>query len=137
MTMTTKKRIGIAIFAPFGIALFIFIGGEIVLHLWNWLAPTLFGWRQITFWQAIGLLALCRILFGGWGGGGRRSEGRRRIKERMDERWEKMTPEEREKFRQGWRGRCSGFAAPTGEAEEPASTSRSQGTGTPFSFLFF
>jgi hypothetical protein len=39
MTMTTKKRIGIAIFAPFGIALFIFIGGEIVLHLWNWLAP--------------------------------------------------------------------------------------------------
>jgi len=42
-------------------------GGEIVLHLWNWLLPSLFGWREITFWQAVGLLALCRILFGGFG----------------------------------------------------------------------
>jgi len=107
-----RKRIGIAILAPFAIALFIWIGGELVLHLWNWLLPTLFGWRQITFWQAIGLLALCRILFGGWsshGGHGPRSNIRRRINERMDERWERMTPEEREKFRQGFRGRCSPF----------------------------
>ena len=37
---------------------------------------------------------------------------RRRMKERMDERWERMTPEEREKLRQSWRGRC-GFG-PTG-----------------------
>ena len=78
------------------------IGGELVVHLWNWLLPTLFGWRQISFWQAIGLLALCRILFGGFGGRGfQRSNFRRR----MAERWEQMTPEEREKFRQGLRGR--------------------------------
>ena len=55
---------------PVLIALFILIGGEAVMHLWNWLLPTLFGWRQITFWQAIGILALCRILFGGLGGRG-------------------------------------------------------------------
>jgi len=115
-----QKRLGIAVLAPFAIALFIWIGGELVMHLWNWLAPTLFGWRQITFWQAFGLLALCRILFGRWGGGhhGPRSNMRRRIKERMDERWEKMTPEEREKFRQSWRARCGGFAEPTGETKE-------------------
>ena len=53
-----------------GDALFIVIGGEVVMHLWNWLLPPLFGWRQITFWQALGLLALCRILFGGIGGRG-------------------------------------------------------------------
>ena len=47
--------------------LFTSIGGEIVRLLWNWLLPPLFGWRQITFWQALGLLALCRILFGGFG----------------------------------------------------------------------
>jgi hypothetical protein len=81
-------------------AVFIAIGGEIVMLLWNWLAPALFGWRQITFWQAIGLLALCRILFGGFRGGGPRS----RIRQRMAERWEQMTPEEREKFRQGLHG---------------------------------
>src|ERR1700680_3703326 len=84
--------------AILGILLVIFIGGEVVLQLWNWLLPTLFGWRQITFWQAIGILALCRIVFGGFGGHGfHRSNFRRR----MAERWEHMTPEERERFRQG------------------------------------
>ena len=95
--------------APIGFAVFIFIGGEIVMHLWNWLAPELFGLRQVTFWQALGLLLLCRILFGGFGlGGGGSQSGPRR---KMGERWEQMTPEERERFRQGWRGRmgfCSG-----------------------------
>jgi|SRR5580658_3178333 hypothetical protein len=119
--MTKKKWLALIFIGPPAIGLFIWIGGELVMHLWNWLAPTLFGWHQITFWQAFGLLALCRILFGSHGfRGSHRSEGRRRIKERMDERWEKMTPEEREKFRNSWRGRCAGFAAPTGETKEPA-----------------
>jgi hypothetical protein len=96
------------------IALFVLIGGELVMHLWNWLLPPLFGWKLITFWQAVGLLALCRILFGGVSGRGlHRSNFRRRMSERWQERWMKMTPEEREKFRQtGWR--C-GFRAPAGE----------------------
>jgi hypothetical protein len=114
--MRKKKWIAIIFLAPLGIALFIWIGGELVMHLWNWLLPTLFGWRQITFWQAFGLLALCRILFGGVSArGSQRSGMRRRIRERMDERWERMTPEEREKFRQSWRYRCGGFEAPTSE----------------------
>jgi len=105
-----KKWIFIAPAAILGILLFIFIGGELVLHLWNWLLPSLFGWRQITFWQAIGLLALCRILFGGVSGRGfHRSNWRGR---RMAERWQHMTPEEREKFRQGMRGRCGPFEPP-------------------------
>jgi hypothetical protein len=91
--------------------LFVFIGGEIVLHLWNWLLPPLFGWRMIGFWQALGILVLCRILFGGHGfrGGPRRDWGWRR---RWSERWEKMTPEEREKMRERWRGRCGPFEPP-------------------------
>jgi len=118
-----KKWIFLAPLALLGIALFIWLGGELVMHLWNWLLPTLFGWRQITFWQAVGLLALCRILFGGLGSHGRqRSNMRRRIDQRidqrMDERWERMTPEEREKFRQSWRSRCGGFGAPTSGTKE-------------------
>jgi hypothetical protein len=114
--MSKKKWIFLAPLAILAIPLFIWIGGELVMHLWNWLAPALFGWRQITFWQAVGLLALCRILFGGWSShGGNRSNMRRRIDQRMDERWEKMTPDEREKFRQSWRSRCGGFGAPTSE----------------------
>ena len=107
--------------AILGMVLFIAIGGEVVLQLWNWLLPPLFGWRQITFWQALGILALCRILFGGLGlHGGSRSSIRRRIADRMadrvGERWEHMTPEERERFRQRLRERC-GFDPATTESK--------------------
>jgi len=116
-----RRKLWIAPLAILAIALFVWIGGEVVMHLWNWLLPALFGWRLITFWQAVGLLVLCRILFGRWGGrSATRSSVRRRIAERMDERWERMTPEEREKFRQSWRARCSGFGAAPNETKEPA-----------------
>jgi hypothetical protein len=100
-----KKLIWIAPLAILGMAIFTAIGGGIVMLLWNWLAPALFGLGSLTFWQAIGLLALCRILFGGFGlaGGGHRSHSR--MGRRMRERWEEMTPEERERFREGLHGR--------------------------------
>ena len=97
-----KNLIWIAPAAIVGMAVFAWIGGEIVMHLWNWLAPELFGLRAVTFWQALGLLALCRILFGGFGLSGNAS---RRSRRRMFERWEQMSPEERERFRHGLHGR--------------------------------
>jgi hypothetical protein len=72
--------------------------GFLVMSLWNWLAPTVFAGHTITFWQALGLLVLSRILVGGWRGGAGPGKHSRR---RMLERWERMSPEEREKFRQG------------------------------------
>src|SRR4051812_22406118 len=88
--------------APFAIAafvLFIALGGEIVHRLWNWLLPPLFGWRLITFWQALGLLALCRILFGGFGLSPRSRPYRTRDERQRD--WQRM--------RERW-----GFARPAG-----------------------
>lgn len=117
MTRGKRKLFWIVPAAILGITLFIFVGGEIVMHLWNWLLPSLFGWRPLTFWQALGILVLCRILFGGFGGHrSGRSNVRRRIRERMEERYASMTPEERERFRQGWRGRC-GFGPSAGESQ--------------------
>ncbi len=117
-----KRLIFIAPLAILGMLLFIFIGGELVRLLWNWLLPPVFGWRQITFWQALGLLALCRILFGGFGRhGSGRSNLRRRMEERcerrIEERSQNMTPEERERFRQRMRERW-GFGPSTGESKE-------------------
>jgi hypothetical protein len=112
-----RKWIFIAPLAILGILLFIGIGGELVQQLWNWLLPSLFGWRQITFWQAIGLLVLCRILFGGHGW---RGSSRSNVRRRMSERWERMTPEERERLRQSWRGRW-GFCPSPSESKEQAS----------------
>ncbi|MBZ5584106.1 MAG: hypothetical protein LAQ30_18210 [Acidobacteriia bacterium] len=108
-----KRWLYFAPLAIVGALLFIFIGGEVVRLLWNWLLPPLFDWRQITFWQALGLLALCRILFGGFGGHGSPRSG---IRRRMAERREQMTPEERERLRQGIRGHC-GFGPSASESK--------------------
>lgn len=105
------------IFVPLaivGMILIMTIGGVIVRELWNWLLPTLFGLPPVTFWQALGVLMLSRILFGGWGSsGGHRSR-----------RWDRMTPEERERFRQGMRARFglspSGGDATHGGAAPPS-----------------
>lgn len=107
-----KKKFWLILIAPFAIALFIWVGGEIVMHLWNWLLPGLFGWKVIGFWQALGLLALSRILFGGWG------HGHQHDKHRGG--WAK-TPEERERFRLEMRARWCGQPAPPAEPAGPAS----------------
>jgi hypothetical protein len=111
MSRKLKRLILIAPLAILGMLLFIALGGELVLRLWNWLLPALFGWRQITFWQALGLLALCRILFGGLG---LRGSARSNIRRRMEERFEHLTPEERERCRQRMRERF-GFGPSTSE----------------------
>ena len=99
------------------------LGGEVVKLLWNWLVPPIIGWREITFWQGFGLLALCRILFGGFGSHGGRGKWRGRhrmgggMADRMAGRWEQMAPEERERFRQRVRERFGSDPA-TGENRE-------------------
>jgi hypothetical protein len=87
--------------------------GFVTMSLWNWLMPALFGWKAITFWQALGVLILSKLIFGRFGG-----RSGRHWRHRMTERWEQMTPEEREKFRAGMRGRCGHFEppAPDGQA---------------------
>jgi hypothetical protein len=107
----SKRRMAFlaAVAIPLFIA-FIAIGGEVVLLLWNWLLPPIFGWRELTYWQALGILALSRILFGGLGGFPR-SNNRRTTADR----WERLTPEERERFRQGTRG----LGASTSESKGP------------------
>ena len=77
--------------------------GFVTMELWNWLMPAIFGLKAIGFGQAIGLVVLSKILLGGfrapWA-------GRSHWKERMAQRWVQMTPEERERFQAGMRGRC-------------------------------
>jgi hypothetical protein len=109
MRTRLKRLIVFAPLAIVGMVVFMAIGGVVVMQLWNWLLPPLFGWHQVTFWQALGMLALCRILFGGF----HPSSGRRSgIRQRMAERWERMTPEERERYRQSFRGRWGSFEPP-------------------------
>ncbi|GLH74121.1 hypothetical protein GETHLI_26230 [Geothrix limicola] len=96
-----RRGIGFAFLGALAVALF----GFVVMSLWNWLLPALFGAKAITYWQALGLLVLSRILLGGFHRHHRSGFHHRR---HMFERWERMTPEERERFRQGFRGRHCG-----------------------------
>jgi len=66
----------------------------LVMLLWNALLPVIFGVKAIGFLQALGLLILCKILFGSFGGHRMLGHGGRE----MRERWMAMSPEEREAF---------------------------------------
>jgi hypothetical protein len=93
--------------------------GFIVMNLWNAILPAVIHVSAITFWQAVGLLLLSKILFGGfrggWGGG-----RRRQWKEQMSDKWKQMTPEERDQFKQEWRNRCSRWKRPSASEQQAA-----------------
>ena len=91
-------RIAIFVAAALGLA------GFVVMSLWNWLIPSIFGGPALHFWQALGLLALTRLLVGRLG----RGPGHRAWRGRMREEWQRMTPEEREKLRANLSRRCGG-----------------------------
>src|ERR1700744_1690167 len=83
--------------------------GFVVMGLWNALIPSLFHGPVLTFWQAAGLLVLCKILFGGLRG--RHGHGHGWRGRMWREKWESMTPEERERLRSKFRHRCGGWGA--------------------------
>jgi hypothetical protein len=76
-----------------GAVIFIVLG-LLVMTLWNALLPAILGVKAIGFWQALGILLLNRILFGGLGF----RPGMFGAHRRMHERWMNMTPEQREAF---------------------------------------
>ena len=96
-----KRSACMTLLATLGVAVLAFIGGVIALRLWNWLPP-LFGWREISCWHALGLLALCCVLCGAF----RRSGcGRICFLRRAGGRGANPIPEEGERFAPGSEGR--------------------------------
>jgi len=95
------------------VSLAIFLFGYITMHLWNWLVPELFAGPLISFCQALGLLVLSKILFGGFGGSrwgkGRCHGSRGHWREKWESKMANMTPEEREKLKQGFYGKCGSY----------------------------
>ena len=87
---------------------FLAVVGWLVMSLWNWLVPPLFRGPPIGYLQALGLLVLARLLVGGLRGrGGWHGHWRQRM---WRERWESLTPEERERLRERFlEGRCRGW----------------------------
>ena len=65
--------IGIIIFGAIAIAGLAILFGFVIMELWNWLMPEIFGLTELTYWQAVGLFILLKLLLGGCGGGGGRN----------------------------------------------------------------
>ena len=96
-----RRRKPFALFIIAGI----FILGAVVMLLWNAILPDVLGVAALNYWQALGLLALSRILFGGFKFGPRgnhRGFGNPRFKERFMN----MSREERVNFKNEWKERC-------------------------------
>jgi hypothetical protein len=114
------------------VALALLVFGFVTEHLWNWLMPAIFGLTTITFLQALGLVVLSKILLGGFHKHGH--GGPRGWKRGMEERWAGMSPEERERFRAGMKGRRGCGWGPRGEGWGPrgetpgAETGRGEGS---------
>lgn len=84
------KIIGLVIGGLFLAALFGLIFGAIVMALWNALMPKIFGLDIISYWQAVGLVILARLIFGGIGGGKSHDKD---SKDECDFSWEDEFPE--------------------------------------------
>jgi len=77
-SLLQKIAMGVG-FAILGMGL-LFLFGWVVMLLWNWLMPDIFGLKRLGYWQAWGLLILSHILFKGFGSGhgSARSDRKRR-----------------------------------------------------------
>ena len=93
------------IFILIAIVAGVFVFGSVVMLLWNNILPAVFGIGTITFWQALGILVLSKILFGGFGGGHRRHKCHDHGHD-WHGKWMHLTPEQKEKMKSEWKGRC-------------------------------
>ncbi|MBK7869940.1 MAG: hypothetical protein IPJ74_04240 [Saprospiraceae bacterium] len=96
------------LFPLFAIAALL-LGGLLVMLLWNAILPIVTSVKPVTYWQAVGLLILSKILFSGWKGKpgghpGHRPDFRKHMEWR--EKWKNMSMGERMQFKQEWRERC-------------------------------
>ena len=95
------------LFIPIAAAAFLSIISFIVMNLWNYLLPGILHVGVITFWQAMGIFILCKILFG-FGKGGSRMRNSSWMRGNMQERFKNMTPEDKEKFKEQMKSRMCG-----------------------------
>lgn len=106
---------------PFFALFAILLLGNVIRWLWNAILPDLLNVNTISYWQAVGLLALCRLLFGNFGGrmggpggwhrrpnfnNGNADDDKRTFGPPWRNKWMQMTDAERSKFKQEMRRRC-------------------------------
>lgn len=84
----------------------ILLMSALVMLLWNNILYPVLGISLINYPQAIGILVLCKILFGRFGPGGNwRRGGGPPWRKNIQQKWAAMTPEQRAEFKEKWRNK--------------------------------
>lgn len=107
--------------------LFVGVLSWVVMFLWNAILPDTVGVKPLTYWKAMGLLVLSKILFGGFGRGrgSWKQKGRKKFQEKFQDKWQNkwmgMSEEERREAQQRWKNHC--------ENKRPKNTDNQQDEG--------
>ncbi|MBN1574984.1 MAG: hypothetical protein JW913_00425 [Chitinispirillaceae bacterium] len=83
-SLKVLRIVGIAIAGISLAVLFALLFGWVVMLLWNWLVPSIFGLKAITYWQAFGITVLAKIFFSGVHGDAHKAD---KIHRSVDHRW--------------------------------------------------
>ena len=94
----------------------VFIFGQLVMFLWNNALVPVLHVSEVNFWQGLGILVLSKILFSSFSGKG--GSNRYYWKQRM--MWNRMTPEQKEKFKEEWRSRSRRWGNRSWDSENPS-----------------
>src|SRR5882762_2181784 len=97
---------------PLAVLAFVSLLSFAVYSLWNGVLTDVLGVKAITYWQALGLLVLSKILFGGFPGG-RRGFGGHARKHMLLKHWESLDPEQRERMREEMREKFGNWSRPS------------------------
>jgi len=100
-TSWKNRKLLFLIFIP----VLLLAAAAVVQFLWNTILTDVAHAGVIGYWQALGLLVLCRILFGGFGNHGHKPHFGH--SSALKEKWIGMNDEEKQKFRQEWKSRCA------------------------------
>lgn len=119
--MRRRSKFGKVFMILVCVAAFISLFSYVVMSLWNAILPDVLHVSVINFWQAMGILVLSKILFGGFGGWGGRKHA---WKKKMEERWGNMNDKEREEFRASMKSRFNRWCQPP--IKEEATATREQ-----------
>jgi hypothetical protein len=117
--MYTRRGWWVVKFVVFGLLMVVLLG-LLTQFLWNFIMPDIFGLRVINFWQGLAMFVLAKLIFGFGGGGRSKWSGYRnhRWKHEWAEKYSKLSPEERERFKQKLKDKwCSWEENPVKSAE--------------------
>lgn len=76
------------LFMIIAVIFFLLLFGYGFMLLWNWLMPDVFGLPILSYWKAVGILVMAKLLFGNFEGKGHKKSTKKSYKRFKSRRWD-------------------------------------------------